>query len=572
MHTLEEERALRHQREMDERKYHAIFDNAESGIFILDREGRLSSWNPAFVRLLSTRPADADDSRALLDQPWEQPAALHQLIIRALASNTSQSADLALHGEAGRMRWLNMTLSPIGDGLLQGVAHDVSALKEAEASARLLALSDPLTGLANRLGLEERLREHVLRYMLTQQGSFALVMINLDDFRQVNDGIGLAAGDTVLRIVTARLSEHVKRDDIVARLSADIFVVILSGISQPDAALRVVNRIMRTLRQAYFINGSPVVLHASMGITLFPNDGMDTATLLHHAELAVDKAKAAGGNTYVFFDPTLAEEAERRRQVENDLRQAIRQQHFELHYQPVVDLQNRRLVGAEALIRWRHPVRGLVPPDQFIPLAEQTDLVDEIGLWVLDSACAQLAAWRQDGLDYRISLNVSGRQIPHGLAPSMLLDVVARHGVSPESLALEITEGVLLADIEQALSWLAAVHHLGFRVYLDDFGTGYSSLSYLKRFPVNTLKVDKSFVFDLETDNSGRTLVEAIVAMATSLGLEVVAEGVESPAQMALLQQMGCRYAQGYHFSRPLPAKDFTSAAARISELLHTTQ
>lgn len=225
-------------------------------------------------------------------------------------------------------------------------------------------------------------------------------------------------------------------------------------------------------------------------------------------------------------------------------------------------------MGAEALIRWRHPERGLVSPDAFIPLAEQTGIIDEIGLWVFDSVCRQISAWRAAGHDYRISFNVSGRQIPDGLSPEILAETLRRYAVPPQSIALEITEGVLLADVDQARAWLDAAHGLGMRVYLDDFGTGYSSLSYLKRFPVDTLKVDKSFVLDMHDDGNERTLVEAIIAMGRSLGLDVVAEGVESAAHADLLRHMGCHYAQGYHFARPLPVAEFEAAAGHIAAQL----
>ncbi|MDP1896398.1 MAG: EAL domain-containing protein, partial [Sulfurimicrobium sp.] len=221
-------------------------------------------------------------------------------------------------------------------------------------------------------------------------------------------------------------------------------------------------------------------------------------------------------------------------------------------------------------IRWQHPIRGLVPPDAFIPIAEQTGLINDIGLWVLDAACAQLAAWEQDNRDLHLSINVSVRQIPDGLPPSALSEALQRYGVSPVRLALEITEGVFLSDIEKALGWLKAVHEIGCRVYLDDFGTGYSSLSYLKRFPVDTLKVDKSFVQDMQIHSSERTLVEAVVAMGRSLGLDVVAEGVEAAHQAQLLREMNCRYAQGYHYSRPVPIENFDIAAERVAALLAT--
>jgi len=268
----------------------------------------------------------------------------------------------------------------------------------------------------------------------------------------------------------------------------------------------------------------------------------------------------------------MAAAAENRRRLENELRLAAERQELRLFYQPIVDIQQNRLAGAEALIRWVHPQQGMVPPDDFIPVAEETGLIQEIGLWVLETACDQLQQWRGEGREeLYLSINVSGSQIPHGLPPAAVVEALSRRSLPPSALVLEITEGVLMSDMKQALEWLQALRQVGIRIYLDDFGTGYSSLSYLKRFPVTTVKVDKSFVRDMGEDSSDRALVEAIVAMTRSLGLEVVAEGVENEAQLALLRGMGTRYGQGYHFSRPVPASDFPAVAERLETLLQAT-
>ena len=578
VNALEEEHALRLHREIDERKYHAIFDNAESGIFIVRSSGLLASWNPAFARLMEIETRGKEtrgDTVAvhpgtlnLHELPWENQAESSELLDAIFGGNMAANKDLSILRRDGARRWLNIILSPVGDDLLQGVVHDVSSLKEAEAKARRQAVTDPVTGLANRAGLELHLDNQIKQYLLTHKTGFTLLLIDLDKFRHIIEGIGVPAGDEILRTVAGRLSTAVKHNDILARLTADIFCVLLQDLTQGDAVDHIVSRILQTLRQPYFVEGSPIQLHASIGITLFPTDGTDSPTLLRHAELAVDKAKSAGGNSAVFFDPTLAEAAEHRRHLENDLRVAIRDNHFILYFQPIVDIQRNRLTGAEALIRWRHPSRGLIAPDNFIPIAEETGLITEIGLWVLENACRQLLEWQRAGHDYSLSINVSGRQIPDGMPPAAIAEALQRYGIAPEKLALEITEGILLTNIDQALSWLEAVHRMGLRVYLDDFGTGYSSLSYLKRFPLETLKVDKSFVQDMQYDGNERSLVQAIIAMARSLGLNVVAEGVETEGHLQILREMGCHYAQGYYLSRPLPAEDFAIAAERIATLL----
>lgn len=571
--SLNEERNLRIQRELDERRYHAIFQNAETGIFIIDQVGLLSSWNPAFARLLRV-PADRlNQAPSFLTLGWKDPSGLTELLLTCLRDHCSAAADLPYHPPGGPDLWLRVLLTPIGAESFQGVMHDVTEHKEAEASARRLAVTDGLTGLANRLGLEQRLRELMQACELGQYGGFGLMLVDFDDFKRINEGFGFSAGDELLKEATQRLSACVKSSDVLARLGADQFALALPnltrGLEVGQVAERVAERVLQALRQHYFIAGSPLRLRVSIGIAIYPQDAArDIPSLLLHAELALAHVKAEGGDAMHFFDPVLAAEAERRRHLEKDLRQAIREEQFVLFYQPIIDLRENRLVGAEALIRWRHPERGLVAPDSFIPLAEETGLINDIGLWALEVAGARLAAWQAAGNGLYLSLNVSGSQVPNGLPPHVLAETARRHGFPPASLALEITEGVLLSDVGGALSWLASVREQGFSVYLDDFGTGYSSLSYLKRFPVDRLKVDRSFVRDIHANPSDHALVAAVVAMGRSLTIEVVAEGVESAAHMGILRQMGCRYVQGYYFSPPVPIETFHEISARLPALL----
>jgi diguanylate cyclase (GGDEF)-like protein/PAS domain S-box-containing protein len=565
------EHSLRLQGEIDAKKYHTIFDNAESGLFLLDSQGTLISWNPAFARLfeMGQQPTGlAPPSINIRQLPWQHPNQVNELFQAARQHNSAVAKEVQTLLPEGTQRWINLVLRAVADNLLQGLVHDVSHLKESEASARQQAITDPLTGLVNRLGLESRLHTHVQDYANSKTSGFALLLINLDGFRNINEGMGLPAGDNILQTTTSRLSACLKSDDTLARLAADNFGIILNHVTLGDVVDQVVSRILQTIRQPYFVDGSPVNLHASIGITLFPGDGFDVPTLLRQTELALDSAKSAGGDAHVFFNPALTAAAEHRRHMESDLRNAVRNHELVLFFQPIIDLGAQRLAGAEALIRWRHPTRGLIAPDNFIPLAEKTGLIVDIGLFVLEAACQQLLDWKSRGLPYTLSLNVSGRQIPDGLSPTQLQQVVQRYGIAPQQLALEITEGVMLHDIDKSLQWLSAVHQMGFRVYLDDFGTGYSSLSYLKLFPVDTLKVDKSFVQDMQQGSNEHTLVGAIIAMGRSLGLQIVAEGIELESQLTALRQLGCHYAQGYYFSRPVPAEEFDAAAARVTALL----
>lgn len=563
------ERNLRLQREMDERKYRAIFDNADSGIFVANGDGLLESWNGALSRLFGLPPAIGAESPVLLTSlPWCVPTQLPALMHACIAHNQPQAEDLEFSaGETGA-RWFHVALTPIGKAQVQGVVTDVSGHKNAEASARRETITDLLTGLLNRRGFLEQAENQIAGCAGLPDAGFALVLADLDGFKRLNDAMGLPSGDKILAGCAARLAACLKSSDIIARLGGDTFGIILPSTVCEESAANVGTRIVRALGRHFEVDGAPLQLGASLGISLYPGDGQDFPTLLRNTELALNRARAGGGGRFVFFDTTMAKDAEHRRSLENDLRLAIRRNEFQLYFQPIIDLSAKRLAGAEALIRWKHGSRGMVPPDAFIPLAEETGLIVDIGMWTLEAACQQLAAWQAQGKDYYLSLNISGRQIPEGLPPARLGEAVNRHGIDHAHLAIEITEGVFMGDLLKTQAWLSAVREQGFRIYLDDFGTGYSSLSYLKRFPVDILKVDKSFVRDMGGDNSDRTLVEAIIAMAGSLGLPVVAEGVETAEQLVLLDKAGCRYIQGYHFSRPVPAGEFDAVAKRIEGML----
>jgi diguanylate cyclase (GGDEF)-like protein/PAS domain S-box-containing protein len=570
--SLDDEHRLRLQLQMDETKYRAIFDNAATGIFITDRAGRIDSRNRALANLLEYSAgagAGPDGTEVSLgDFGWCEPTRLSELIESCIRDNLPCSGDFEFLCRNGSSRWLNVVLNPIGGGRAQGVIADITEHKLAEDAARRQAVTDLLTGVANRPGLEQRLQAAIRQRDGGSDGGFALMLIDLDGFKKVNDGLGWPVGDLILRTAAERLTACVKTTDTVARMAGDEFAVILPRITEEALAAGIGERVVRALGQLYEVHPNPILLGASVGITLFPADADEMPTLLRNVELALDRAKISGGSRYAFFDPAMAEAAERRRTLEVDMQLALRRHEFSLYFQPIVDIGSNRLVGAEALIRWHHPVRGLIPPDAFIPVAEETGFIVDLGFWVLEEACRQLAEWRAQGKDLYLSLNISGRQIPEGLSPAWIAATSRKHGIDPAWLVLEITEGVLLADVTKALDWLGEVRTFGFGIYLDDFGTGYSSLSYLKRFPVDTVKIDKSFVRDMGSDASDRALVEAIIAMARSLRLRVVAEGVEDLTQLNLLRGMACDRVQGYYFSKPVPAEQFDEVCKRIEGLL----
>ena len=568
--SLEEEHHLHVQREIGERKYRAIFENADSGIFVVDQHLVLESCNQAFYRQLGLPvPAPGHEKINLMDLRWQAPEAISRLVGQCAVHNRSVSEDFEyLSGPDGEVRWFNVTLTPVGDQLIQGQLTDISRHKLAELSAQQEAITDPLTGLLNRAGFLQNVDAAIAACQGDEHAGFALFVVDLDSFRRVNESLGMSSGDEILAITGQRLRSSVKSSDCVARLGNDSFGVILRATVDERAAAGVAVRISAVLKGFYEVGSTPLQLGASIGITLFPHDGADQESLLRNAEMALDHARVGGNGRYCFFDFTMARNAEYRRALENELRFAVRRNELTIHFQPIIDLSARGMVGAEALIRWEHPQRGLIPPDFFIPLAEETGAIANIGLWMVETVCQQLAVWKKQGIDWYISINVSARQIPDGLPPITLIETVNRYGVDPAHLAIEITESVFMGDSEVAKSWLEAIHELGFRIYLDDFGTGYSSLSYIKRFPVDVLKIDKSFVRDMGEDNSDRALVGAIINMARSLDLAVVAEGVESQRQLDLLEAAGCSCVQGYYFSRPVKVELIEDVSQRVLQLL----
>jgi diguanylate cyclase (GGDEF)-like protein/PAS domain S-box-containing protein len=463
------------------------------------------------------------------------------------------------------------SLAPVSDDLI-AVIRDVTERKRVEEEIRYRANYDQLTGLPNRELLVERLTQ-TIKQSHREPHRLALLFVDLDHFKQVNDTLGHALGDRLLQQAAERLEHCVREIDTVARLGGDEFVVLLQGMDHPRHAAQVAGKIIDLLDDPFQLEGHAAHIGASIGITLFPDDGEDVLTLFRNADLAMYRAKDAGRNTFQFFEASMTQAAMERRNLESDLRKALDHGEFLLHYQPIYDLrEGYRLVGAEALVRWQHPQRSLVSPDAFIPLAEETGLIRELGAWVLEQSCRQAGQWMENGLDLYVAVNISSRQIPDALPVEWLQALPARYGLAAHRLVLEITEGILLADTPKTHQWFDAVRDLGFKVSVDDFGTGYSSLAYLKRFQVDTVKIDRTFVGDMERDAADRALVEAILAMARSLGLEVVAEGVESPGQLELLRQMGCRYAQGYHLSRPVTPEALPELARREWRALPTSR
>jgi diguanylate cyclase (GGDEF)-like protein len=441
--------------------------------------------------------------------------------------------------------------------------NEIEQRRQTQEQLNHIAYYDGLTRLPNRAGFNKSLAD-ALQAIRDQGGHLALLFIDVDRLKNVNDGLGHAAGDVLLQRVAERLQSSLRDHDHLSRFGGDEFVVIVSAIDKPHEAEIVAERLLQSLSAAIDIGVTQVYVTASIGIALYPDDARSTEELLKHSDTAMYQAKEQGGNRFLFYHATQTQRAVERLTADTRLRQALEHGEMRLHYQPVVDMSDRRIVGVEALLRWQDPEQGLVMPASFIPAAEDTGLIILLGEWVLEQSCAQLRAWQQQGISgLHMAVNVSTRQVEGRRLIATVERVLANSGLAPEFLELEITEGVMLVMNEDVRSTLMALRDMGVRLTIDDFGTGYSSLSYLKQLPFHLLKIDRSFVMNIPANHSDTQIATTILLMAQGLGLQVVAEGIETEQQYQFLNECGCEYGQGYLFSHPQPAE-------RIPALLDT--
>ena len=475
--------------------------------------------------------------------------------------------------QPGELHWFSISGKPVfEDGVFKGyrgTGTDISERKRAEQRIEFLAYHDPLTGLPNRVLLEDRLQQAITQAERSRSG-LALVFLDLDNFKKINDSLGHATGDALLKEVAARLKQCVRDSDTISRQGGDEFVLILREQHGTESCLPVLAKIMETLQEPFFSEGNELSTSASIGVALYPQDGPDFDILRKKADMAMYRAKEAGRNTYRFFDEAMDEEAVEHLLMRSGLRRALERGEFVLHYQPQIELDSGRIVGVEALLRWEHPEFGLVAPGRFVPVAEDSGLIVPIGAWVIQEACRQARAWQRAGLPaMMMAVNLSAVQFQRGSIEDTVVQALAGTGLDPSWLELELTESILIQDVEQVMATVRRLKQLGVKLAIDDFGTGYSSLSYLKRFDIDKLKIDQSFIRDLASDPDDAAIVRAIIQMAHSLDLLTIAEGVESPDLLHQLQSFGCDEAQGYHFARPMPAAEFESYMGRRKNGLH---
>ena len=553
-----------------ERRYYNLFENALEGIFRTTLKGHFLDANPALARIFGfDSPIDLLRTRKdLTAELYVQPGRRAEFISRIASEGSVSGFESQIYRKTGEIIWISENARAVSDeeGRLvcfEGTVEDITERKLYQARIEQQAKYDTLTGLANRSLLNERLHQAIAAAN-ENDTRLAVVFVDLDRFKFINDSLGHHVGDELLRAIAARLKANMHDGDTVARLGGDEFVLLINGQRDPGEVAVILERMLADISQPWSIPQGDFAFTCSMGVALFPDDGDTAETLLKHADSAMYRAKEKGRNNFQFFTAQLNAVITERLDLENKLRRALERQQFELNYQPRIDMRTGEMVGAEALIRWHVSDEETIAPSRFVPIAEETGLITPIGKWVLRTACAQNKAWQEMGLPpFVVSVNVSARQFHQDDLVQTISEVLRETGLEAKYLEIELTESAVMHDAELFVATLNELNDLGVQIAIDDFGTGYSSLSYLKRFPVDRLKVDRSFVQDIATDTDDATIVRAIIALGHNLGLKVVAEGVETEQQLQFLRENDCDELQGYLYGHPLPADAF---AARMKE------
>lgn len=545
-----------------EHKYRTIFENAVEGIFQIDRDGQYMNINPAMVRIF--RAPSLEQLTACLNDPaspiFVDPEGRSECMRLLRNSGEVVNLESQVHGADQQMIWITETVRAVRNlagevQFYEGCIEDVSERKQYEGQLLYQASYDTLTGLSNRCRLQDRLQLAILsaeryKYQLT------VAFIDLDQFKFINDSLGHFTGDQLLKTVAQRLQSCLRESDTVARYGGDEFVVVINHSNEAVISL-LMSKILASVAEPVVVDGQELQVTCSIGFSVYPIDGLDAQTLLRNADAAMYRAKEQGRNNAQFYTEELNQKIRKRMAMELMLRHALERNEFLLHYQPQVGLQTGAIVGVEALIRWKPGAQEMISPTDFIPLAEELGLIVPIGEWVLKTACAQMKTWHNAGLPkVSVSVNLSARQFKQPNLVEVIARVLQETGLDARYLELELTESMVMDNVEVVVLTLGKLKAMGIKLSIDDFGTGYSSLSYLKQFPIDILKIDQSFVKDLTNDRNDAAIVRSIIALAHSLKLSVIAEGVETEEQLNYLRAHVCDAVQGYYFSRPVSAAD----------------
>ncbi|MCA1632423.1 MAG: PAS domain S-box protein [Acidobacteria bacterium] len=567
---ITERRQSQRSLEASEAELRALFAAMTDVILVLDREGRYLKIAPTNPALLYQPPAEMLGRTLHEVLPREQADEFLDYVHRALEARDTINFEYRLD-VGGSEHWFAGTVSPMIDDAVIWVARDITERKRAEAKLIHIAFHDSLTGLPNRALFTDHLKLAIASSKRTPAALFAVLFLDLDRFKVINDSLGHPVGDELLVSIARRLEHGLRAGDTVARLGGDEFAILLNNLDSPEDALRVAERVQEQLAEPLQIGGYEVFTTASIGIALSTTGYTNEEDVLRDADTVMYRAKAEGAARYEVFDQVMHARVCALLKLENDLRRAIERKEFCLYYQPIVALSTGRITGFEALVRWTHPERGLVPPSEFIPLAEETGLIVPLGMWVLEAACRQMREWHAlspHHRDLKLSVNLSGRQFAQADLLDRITRVLRETEFDPRCLQLELTESVVMDNAKAIVSLMGDLRALGLELAIDDFGTGYSSLSYLQRFPIHTLKIDRSFISPHgDEDRENSEIVRTIILLARNMGKDVVAEGVETEEQLARLRDLDCEYGQGYIFSRP---QDAEATESLLREALHT--
>ena len=559
-----------------EERFRTLIENGSDVILILSETGNITYASPSAQSVMGYLPEDVIGTQAFeLVRPDDLTQVLESFGRTLQGINEPEPIEFqALHKD-GTWRVLEAMSGRIGEGsdAMSVVVNcrEITQRKQAEETIRHLAYHDSLTGLPNRALLEDRLAIALARAQRSAQ-TLAVIFVDLDEFKLVNDTLGHSIGDELLRAAAERLRTLVRDGDTVARVGGDEFVLLLNDVEGVDDAVEVAERVSRSLKEPYRVAQLELTVTASTGISIFPTDGEDATALLRNADTAMYRAKDEGRDNFQLYTSGMGEQVRKRLTLENELRRAIEQQQLVLHYQPIVDINSGEISSCEALVRWQHPERGLVPPAEFIGVAEKAGLITALSEWVMRTACLQHKVWQDAGLcPVPIAVNISSHRFQYTNFGETTRRILDETSLDPRNLHLEITEGVLMEDVDRAATVLKGLRDLGMCISIDDFGTGYSSLSYLRHLPIDDLKIDMSFVSGIMSNREDQAIVRAIIALAKSLRLKVIAEGVETEEELQFLRDEGCDLAQGFLFARPMPAPDFAKLIAAAKALVPAT-